>query len=317
MDAAAHENNRADTDDYVNHTARLGYQFTPTTKTYIGIEGEYLDTIDPRGTGAAEGGNARFISFKPDEWHHYKISGNLAYGADSTPAKIALLTSYTDKQYDNNRAITFVRDRQDTIVNPRFTYRFMPKTEVLIDGIYKNIDYDSPPPGLPSLDSDEYTILAGLKWEATYKTSGSAQIGYRDRNFDAVGRSDDDDFSWKVGIIWEPRTYSTFSLESASEYGETNGTGDVIDTDRVSFNWNHQWLERLKTSVGFTYANDDFPGDNTGRQDDRYLFNADVGYEMRRWLEVGAGYFYDERDSNNNSFDYDRNVFHLFATIAL
>ena len=42
-----------------------------------------------------------------------------------------------------------------------------------------------------------------------------------------------------------------------------------------------------------------------------------VNYKMRRWLELGGGYRYDERDSTINLFDYDRNIFELIATIAL
>jgi len=305
-------------DDYLDTRLQTGYEYTPTRRTFVGIQGEYFKSHDDRGTGQSEGvGN---LVTTPDKWHHYMIEGNGRYGTEKSKGRGELDLGYISKEYDNHRSRTFVRDRDDTYANARFYYRLMPKTSLLIEGRFTDFNYDQDATGIPSLDSDLYRILAGVTWKSTFKTTGTATIGYIQKDFDSGSRDDDGDFTWEVGVEWRPRTYSIFTLNTSRDYLETNGFGDFIKEDSVDAGWTHQWHKvspRLSSSVDFRYAEDTYPDTGTGREDDYWNVGVAVNYKMRRWLDISGGYTYDERDSNINLLDYDRNFFELSVNVAL
>ena len=159
-----------------------------------------------------------------------------------------------------------------------------------------------------------------MTWRSTYKTTGTATIGYIEKNFDSSRRKDGDEFTWEVGVTWKPKTFSTINIYSSRDFDETNGAGNFIQHDTIGADWTHQWHKgspRLSSIVDFTYSEDSFDQAITGREDDLYSVGVAVNYKMRLWLEISGSYRYDERDSTINLFDYDRNLFELTANIAL
>ena len=305
-------------DDYVDYHFQTGFEYTPTRRTFAGIHGEYLKSHDDRGSGQSEGlGN---LVTTPDKWHHYLVEGNGRYGTEKSKGRGELDLGYVSKEYDNHRFRTFVRDRDDTYANARFYYRIMPKTSLLLEGRFTDFDYDQDAVGVPTLDSDLYRVLAGVTWKSTFKTTGTATIGYIQKDFDSGLRSDDGAFTWEVGVEWRPKTFSIFTLNTSRDFLETNGFGDFIEEDSIDASWSHQWHKlspRLSTLVDFRYAEDTYPGTATGREDEYLNVGVAVHYKMRRWLDISGGYQYDERDSTIDFLDYERNFFELTMTVTL
>ncbi len=312
LSAATHESTR--NDDYVDNRGQLGYQYTPNSRVSAGITGEYLDTRDPRGTGASQGTGV--VLANPDQWIHFKVDSNFSYGAESAKGRFEADLGYIDKKYDNNRIVTAVRDREDLYGSGRFYYRIMPKTSLLLEGRATQFDYDTTAAGTTSLNSITSRALFGATWEGTFKTTGTAQIGYIRKDFETSARPSGDDISWELGIEWRPRTYSTISLSTYRDFGETNGAGNFIITDSVDLNWQHKWSERFRTTLTFIYAIDSFDEDNTGREDDRLGVGINLVYKIKNWLEVGGSYNYDERESTDNTFDFQKNIASVFTTLA-
>lgn len=312
LSGATHESSRRD--DYIDHRALLGYEYTPTSRVSLGVEGEYFDSHDPRGAGAAEGSG--IIQDMPDEWHHVRLGGNLAYGASAARARFEADIDFTDKDYDNNRDVTAVRDREDIAATGRLYYRLLPKTSLLLEGRATRYDYDRAAPNSASLDGLTSEALLGITWEGTFKTTGAARFGYIRKDFDAAGRRAGESFAWELGVQWRPRSYSIFNLNTARNFQETNGAGDFIIDDSVSLSWAHSWSERLRTRLLFSFARNDFEADDTGRADERLSAGADVVYALGDHLEIGLGYDYEQRDSNQNTFDYQRNIVRIFAAVA-
>ena len=305
-------------DDYVDNKFQLGYEYTPTKRTFAGIYGEYFKSHDDRGTGQSEGVGALVTT--PDKWHHYAIEVNGRYGSEKSKGRAELDLGYVSKDYDNHRSRTFVRDRDDTYAKARFYYRVMPKTSLLLEGRFTDFNYDQDAVGVPTLDSDLYRALVGVTWKSTYKTTGTAAVGYIQKDFDSGQRSDDGDFTWEVGVVWRPKTFSIFTLNTSRDYLETNGFGDFIKEDSIDASWSHQWHKvspRLSTLVDFKYAEETYPGTATDREDDYWDVGVAVQYKMRRWLEISSGYTYEERDSTINLLDYDRNFFQFSMNVTL
>lgn len=310
--AATHYSSK--NDDYVDQTVSADYEYTPTSKIKLGIETEYYRGHDPRGTGGAEGTGVVQNSF--DRYHHYKIDANASYGAKSSKGQFEIDMGHIAKDYDNNFSATAVRDREDLYGSARLYYRVMPKTQMVLEARVAEYHYDQDAAGTASLDSTTSRALVGVKWDTTYKTTGTAQAGYIQKNFDSSGRVDGQDFTWELGVEWKPKSYSTFNLDTSRDLTESSGAGDFTSTDSITLSWNHEWSKKVSTKLNFSYSEDSFDQDTTGRSDNKLGFGASVDYEMRRWLSFGAGYTYDERDSTINTFDYDRNQVEAFATIT-
>ncbi len=312
IEAATHYSSH--NDDYVDQTVQGGYEYTPTSKITLGIEAEYYRGHDSRGTGGAEGTGIVQNSF--DRYHHYKIDANASYGAKSSKGQFEIDMGHIAKDYDNNASATAVRDREDLYGSSRLYYRVMPKTQMVIEGRVAEYHYDQDAVGTASLDSTTSRALVGVKWDTTFKTTGTAQIGYIQKNFDSSSRVDGQDLTWEVGVEWKPKTYSTFSLNTSRDFSETSGAGNFTSTDNITASWKHEWSKKISTNLNMSYSESSFDQDTTGRADDVFGMGASVDYEMRRWLSLGAGYTYDERDSTLTSFDYKRNQVEAFATVT-
>ena len=74
--------------------------------------------------------------------------------------------------------------------------------------------------------------------------------------------------------------------------------------------WAHELRPRLTANLSFLYELDDYK-DGLDREDD--LYDAEVGltYRWKRYLDVGAAYQFEKRNSNLDSEDYTANVFYF------
>lgn len=247
-----------------------------------------------------------------DKFHTYNIGGTYGYGAKSATMQFDLSANQEWLRYDNEGGINDDLDRDTTTLGVTAYYRLAPKTRALFEVRYNDYDYKL---ATSTLDSDSMAYLVGVTWDATAKTSGTAKIGYEDKEFDSATREDTNGSMWEVGVTWKPRSYSAFSLQTSRGLDEgSEGAEDYIETTRTSLNWNHQWSDRMSTDVNYTFTDEEY---ETNREDETDAFGVGVNYELRRWLSVGAGYKYKEVDSTVASESYDRNLYQVKLTMGL
>jgi len=91
--------------------------------------------------------------------------------------------------------------------------------------------------------------------------------------------------------------------------------GRFILSSVAGVTWNHAWTSFVNTGVGFRYQRDEYQGFD--RTDDLKSVNLKVGYRFRRWLTIGGEYTYTKRDSNQPSFEFDKNLYMLTATASM
>lgn len=314
VEAGFHENSGQD--DYTNQNLLGVFEYHPTTKLKMAVRLEYLDEHDPRGTARTEGGIGTLGgTLDPDEWHSYGVGGLVGYGSPNATGRVELELSYVVKEYDNNRQFTYTRDRDDFDLRGTFFYRIRPKTQLLFEINQTIFDYDNTPVGIPSLDSTDRNYLFGVTWDRTAKTTGYAKIGFQHKDFDSDFRNDVSQFKWEMGTRWRPRTYSTVDISTERRQDETNGIGDSIDVGEFKVSWNHEWRSYINSTVDFLYGRDEY--NSTVREDDRFNVELRLNYDWRRWARMSAGYRYEERDSNVDLFDYERNLFNLTLDLTL
>jgi hypothetical protein len=299
------------TDNLFNLDVR--HEFDARNK--VDVYGEYWSFHQPRGTDLSEG-IAQFIN-KPIKLDRTTVGGDYWYGSDSSRGRIVLGARAVDHEYKNFPEITFYYDRNRYEYSTTFMWQVAARTDALFEFTFVDTDYDRLDPGDVdgTMDSDEYNYQVGLSWEATAKTSGRVTVGMSDRHYRSESRADDNMFSWQADATYALRTYSRFNLASRRFFNETNGLGNAVDTKDTTLTWNHQWNNRSSTELAAVVGSEDYTA--SVREDDLYGARALYTYAFRRWLDLGVGYRFEERDSDVDIFDYTRNEIFLQAKMSL
>jgi hypothetical protein len=300
-------------DDYNDHIFTADLLFDMSTRARLSFTGAYSFLTDPRGTAASEGiGTTRD---EPDEYEESGLAVLLDLGSKGARFGVELGASATDIEYQNNREETAFRDRSETRMTATLFMRVAPKTRAFLEVSAKDLEYDENSLVGGSLDSEEESYMLGAEWEITGKTTGSIKVGNVDKDFDEASRGDDDFTSWDVDIEWSPRTYSTLFFSASKMPLETNGTGQFIENQETSVSWVHDWSDVLHSRASVSIGTDEFNQDP--REDDIDRFSFGVNYDFRRWCNIGLDYSFEDKDSNDDFFDYERNIITLGFDLSL
>lgn len=247
-----------------------------------------------------------------DKYHTYNIGGVYGFGAQSATMNFELGANHEWKRYDNDGTINKDLERDTTSLSGTAFYRIGAKTRALVEVRYNDYDYKL---ATSTLDSDSMAYLVGVTWDATAKTSGSAKIGYEDKDFDSAAREDVDNTMWEVGVTWQPRSYSSFTLNTRRGTDEgSQGAEDYIETTRTSLGWNHDWSSYISTEASYAFTDEEY---ENGREDETDEFALGLNYELRRWVSVGVGYKYKDIDSTDPTETLDRNIYQVKLTMGL
>jgi len=292
-------------DDYVDFTDTNQVDVAIDRRTFLRLGFDYVRGHDPRGS------TDRTISTHPDKFQLISPNATFAFGAPGAPGRVELYYSDGYKTYTNNRATTFLGDRDSRDVGGAFYWRVMPKTYVLLDVRDTEIHYRA---STSPFSSEEKRYYVGVTWDATAATSGTFKAGRLKKEFD-TGLPSFSGSGWEGSITWAPRTYSTFDFYTARTANEATGLGDFILSDIYGVSWNHAWSSIVSTGVNLRHQRDAYQ--QFARTDETTTLGLKVGYKFRRWLTLGAEYTHTNRDSNLNTFEYDKNLYLLTATGSL
>jgi hypothetical protein len=265
----------------------------------------YQDRKDPAGI------TDRPRSNELDHWHGLKGAVSARYGAPGAKGRLEVEVGALSKKYTNNRNVTQDADYTSTNLATRFGVRVMPKTTLLVE--YRNTRFDYKR-DVQGLDGTEQRYLVGADWEATALTSGSVKVGYLVKDYKS-NRPGFKGLTWEGGFRWRPLGYSTFDVTTGRSASDPTGNrADYLRNSFVAANWTHEWASHFSTRVSLSHNESDFAG--TNRQDKIDSIGLAANYDLRRWVRLGASYEYSKRNSTDNLFDYDRNLFSVFGVIA-
>lgn len=246
-----------------------------------------------------------------DMFNTKNVGGVYTFGAQSARAQIDLGANYEELRYTNTGRLNADKERDTTALKSTFYYRVAPKTKVLLEGRHTDYNYVTN----DRLNSENVGLLAGVTWEATAKTTGTAKFGREKKDFDDSSISEKSGGMWEVGATWEPRTYSRFSLNTRRGFDEGDSGASTIKSQSTTLSWEHDWAERLSSNVSYTRMDQDYQ--DIEREDQIDTFGIGLTYEMRRWLDIGIGYKYSENDSDAANESYERNIYALSFTASL
>jgi len=298
------------TDNYLDSTIKIGTELFPSERVQFGASISRYEGHDNRGVGLQDGLSA-FDFRTPHEYRLLTALADFEYGTRvEGAARLEADVSFQERKYENHRAVTSTLDRDEGRLTVGLAYMLAPATSILIEGSYGDIDYDS-----TSADSKEYKTMVGLEWEATYQTTGFMKIGMSEKDFSDPTRSDSREPAWEVGVDWAPLSYSTVTLRTAKGFGEGEGTGNFVNTEEASVEWNHDWFDHIGSHVKIKHAADAYGGSAREDKINSLLIGAD--YQYNPWLLISAAYTYEDRNSTLVGFDYENSIYSLNFKINL
>lgn len=246
-----------------------------------------------------------------DMYNTKNVGGVYSFGAQSARAQIDLGANYEELRYTNSDRINADQEYDATALQGTFYYRIAPKTKLLLEGRHTDYDYVSE----TDLNSKNLALLAGVTWEATAKTTGTAKLGREKKKFDRSVYDDESTGMWEVGVTWAPRTYSRFTLNTRQGYDEATDNASTIKTQTSTLAWDHDWLERLGSNISYTRTDAEYQ--DIQREDSLDAVGLGLTYEMRRWLDISIGYTYADNDSDAPDESYTRNIYFITFNASL
>ena len=287
-------------DNFDHHELAVAGDNYFDSRNRVGWTAAYLNRTDPRGS------TDRGLFSEPDRWNMQTARGLYIYGAQGAMGRIELDGTLNRKRYENNRASTELADFNQIALAGRFYYRVAPRTSALVELRRTSTDYIS---SLSTNDNVDTRVLTGVTWQATAKTSGTAKIGYVQKNYSAAGHSNASGVTWEAGLRWSPLTYSTIDLIMSKSPVDATGLGDYITNTANTALWNHRWSQTISSRVSLGSVHSVFA--NAGRTDTTLNTGAGLFYELGRSFRGGLELTRTDRSSNLSIYEFKRNVLFL------
>jgi len=188
-------------------------------------------------------------------------------------------------------------------------------TSFFIDLSTSDFDYDASVTSLNGdLDGSEKTVMVGVKWRVSRRTSGEVSVGSTDKEFDNF--NDPSSLTtWNAEIEWTPSARDTILLTSFSRPYEQAGTGLFQDVEQTSLSWERDLNRSLSFRSGLKFGSVSF--DTTAREDDIESLELGLIYKPSKYSEVSLNYEYEDKESNFTRFDYNSSTVFVSYSISL
>lgn len=208
------------------------------------------------------------------------------------------------------------QDRTQTNLGMRLGYEPIPTATAYLGIGYQDVDYDDPTRfGGPDRNNSGFSIdLGGSKTISDLWVIDLA-IGYKPRNFADSSLEDISGLNaltLRGDVLWNPTALtSVMGTLSRQTYETTEPGASAIVSTFGALNVEHQLLQSLVITAGLDYNDSEYDG--SSRNDRDFGLSAGLNYTLTRFASLRAEYSYRERDSTDNTADYDKNL----AQIAL
>lgn len=292
-------------DDYDDRLLALDLSWSPTSRHRIEAWAMDVEGHDDRGVGSRQG----FDALEPipvDTWEESSVGARWEYGGTTARGRLTLDAGLDQREYTNNPDYTSFRSYDSRHLGAGFDWRVRSRLRLGVGVDSADFSYDTPSPS-GSLDSDQLAYFLTAGWDVGTKTSGTVRLGRQRKDFDDPLRGGQTNAYWQVEANWRPKTYSELTLGTSSQAQETEGFGDYIQRREYRLGWRHEWLNRLDTTLEAGVYDEAYQ--NSDRQDDTTWWGVSGRWQISRHLQVGAGWKYHDRDSNDSIYSYEQNVY--------
>ena len=304
-------------DDYVDQYLSAGGQYQLNSRHELGLNATFNDAHDARGSGTAEGADALNIE-DPDQFQETTAALNYIYGADTSAANIELFADSYQKRYSNNEEFgTETRDHDKVTVGARLIGNASDTTKVIFEAKETGIAYEEDSVVANAREGKQQTMMAGLRWDITGKTTGEVKLGRAVRYFKEDSLDSNLRVNWEANVTWNPLTYSEVAFVSSQTNNETNGAGTYIATTSSTLSWDHEFTSLFSAGISGTLTGDAYVDDVDDREDETVSYGVNAVYSAMPWMDIRADYSQSSKDSNIAGLDSDTQIVSLAIQLAL
>jgi hypothetical protein len=296
--------------NYTDHDIRLRADFDHSNRLASRFDAQYQDKHE-------DFGDLNDVFVNLNEFNHFTdkgLLGRLIYGRQDSFGQLVLRLGRNIRDYDNNNQE--FRSYERDLASLAFYYRVAPRTRILAEMVYQDYAYD-PETGFLDFDNKYKVYRAGVEWAVTNQLEGIVKVGYQDRNYYSLDTLRDiSGLAYEASIDYTPNTYTTINLAARRESIDSSleTAGGFLRTS-YGAGVKHSLTELTKLEAEFTYAKDELVF-SSNRQDNRIGGKLGVTYSLLTWVEVGANFSYEERNSTLDAADYKANSINLTAKLS-
>lgn len=232
----------------------------------------------------------------------YDLSAKIKFGAGF---------SYLDRDYLT--ATAFIADYSTYSVPLDVYYELTPKLDLSAGFTYTDRDIEALDfPGVSvAYDTQTYFYNVGLRGDLLPKLSGTAKVGYRERERDGFGSTGS--LGVDVNLTWATTAKLTNRILLGRDFGVA-GDGSTTEETSFLFASSFAFTPQYSASSKVGYVLRDFQ-DVGNREDEQYELGLSFGYTPNEYWSFSAGYTYSETDSNAVNQSYDENRISLTASL--
>lgn len=296
-------------DDYLDQIVSGDISYELSGRHQIDFDASYIDAHDARGSViGAEANN----SADPDEYNQAAAGLTYIFGSDTAMANVDVYADTFQKRYDNNKALTSIREYDTNTFGALLSIKASSATQVLFEARQRLLTYQD-----DSVDNDGSVqhLLTGMRWDMTGATSGEVKVGRVVRYFDSSNKSSGIHLTWSAKLAWQPLTYSKIVASSEQITSESNGTGNYISSSISNVSWNHEFSNFISAGISASYGEDEYVKNR--RNDNNSDFGINATYSPLIWMDVDLSVNQLLRESNVTGLDKKANLISLGLTLAL
>ncbi len=275
--------------DHSNHKAQALFQYNFSS----GLSFDVVDIFNEKEEVAGNGVTDTLYTYQDNLVDLISI-----YKAPSGKLKLEL--NYSNYQLDYKDTAADFRDRKDNSGSFSMFYKFWPKTSLLLEYQYTDINFDTG----NTNDSTENRFYSGLTWNITQKTKGLFKLGYTDKDFDTSGIQDQDDFSFELQTRHTFSPKQVLQINGYRKFHESDlaGASSYLSTG-LDINILQRFSAKWSAAISAAFEKNNYNG--FVRDDELYSLEPTIRFQPKKWLRFDLGYHYSKNDSNVNLYDYE------------
>ncbi len=212
-------------------------------------------------------------------------------------------------------------DRIENTFGGTLYWRFLPKTDALLELGYSRLGYTDP--AFDNKNNQNFQVRAGLAWQATGRTKGTLLVGFNRKDYPTGVTANTTSLVAAIMTDTELSAYTILHLELKRATVESDYPNNPYYlSTRFLADLSRKITYKISVDGGVFVRLDDYPnetteGTQTDVRSDLYL-GGQLGLEFRifRWLTLHAKYTYVNRNSNLDVFDYPIHQIDLSATAS-
>ncbi len=226
--------------------------------------------------------------------------------------KLTLRFDYSNYYLDYDEDVNDYRNRMDNKFDFYLFYKFTPKTSVFTQYAHTIIDYDDN----DDYDNNENKYFAGINWDMTTKSRGRFKVGYMEKDFDGSDVDSEDGFSFELQAqhnfsakrAIQANAYRMFNESDTASASSYYNTG--IDVGLMQ-----KFTEKISGTLNIIYEQREY--NESDREDDYFRIGPAMRWTPREWIFFDLAYYWTDKDSNDDFYDYTSNTVILRLTMTL